>query len=82
MAFRRAPRYPPEVVTFGLTFRHLAVLGGELYPAVMNRVDQIDRVMKELEACRRSAAPGDAGPVIGELDWLEELHYLLYGRAE
>ena len=48
----------------------------------MHRVDQIDRVMKELEACRRSAAPGDAGPVIGELDWLEELHYLLYGRAE
>ena len=46
----------------------------------MNRLDQIDRVMGELAECRASYASGDPLLVLlGEMDWLEELHILLYG---
>lgn len=47
----------------------------------MLRLSQVNRVMMELEACRRNAAQGDWGVLLGELDWLEELHDLLYGGA-
>lgn len=42
----------------------------------VTRIEQITKVMDELAACR-----GDAclGALIGELDWLAELHRLLYG---
>ncbi len=47
-----------------------------VYSGSINRIEQITKVMDELAACR-----GDSclGALIGELDWLAELHRLLYG---
>jgi hypothetical protein len=41
----------------------------------MNRLEQIYRVMQELELCR---AEHSFGATLGELDWLSELHRLLH----
>ena len=41
----------------------------------MTRIAKIDRVMAELEQCREEHSFGAA---LGELDWLCELHRLLY----
>ncbi len=41
----------------------------------VTRLEQIDRVMQELEQCRADSSMGSA---IGELDQLTELHRLLY----
>ena len=38
-------------------------------------LEQIDRAMQELALCR---AEHSLGAIIGELDWLAELHRLLY----
>jgi hypothetical protein len=48
----------------------------------MSRLDQITRCMDEVEKCVRDERlfPGLFGPMVGELDWLEELHYLLYNN--
>ena len=42
---------------------------------VVGRLEQIDRAMQEIALCR---AEGSLGAIIGELDWLTELHRLLY----
>ena len=50
-------------------------------PYRCSRLDQITRCMQELETMRklRSQYPNELrGLMLGELDWLEELHYLLY----
>lgn len=46
----------------------------------MSRLDQITRCMDELEKCVQDEHPGLFGPMVGELDWLEELHYLLHSN--
>ena len=43
--------------------------------SAMDRAEQIDRAMQEIALCR---AEGSLGAIIGELDWLTELHRLLY----
>ena len=41
----------------------------------MERLEQIARAMREIELCQ---AEGSLGAILGELDWLTELHRLLY----
>jgi hypothetical protein len=44
----------------------------------MERLEQIARTMRELEQCRTDHS---LGAIIGELDWLTELHRLLYEES-
>ena len=41
----------------------------------MDRLEQIDRTTQEMALCR---AEGSLGAILGELDWLAELHRLLH----
>jgi len=45
------------------------------------RVRQIYRCMKEIEKCEQDIKAGKldmAGPWLGYMDWLEELHYQVH----
>ncbi len=46
-----------------------------------DRLIRIFRCMEEINKCLADEEPGLLGAMVGELDWLEELHYLLYEGA-
>jgi hypothetical protein len=48
---------------------------------MLDRVKQIDRCMREIENCLIQIKRGNhdmAGPWLGYMDWLEELHYQIH----
>lgn len=47
-----------------------------------DRINQIVRCMDEIAICRHDQSPDNWGSFLGEMDWLAQLHQLLYPQEE
>jgi hypothetical protein len=43
-----------------------------------DRIGKIVRCMDEINRCLKDEKSGEFGAFLGEMDWLEELHYLIH----